>query len=246
MTVDASSTFEFTIDSVVRNAYVLATLMDIQEPMSGTRWNARASFGRSMLEMLVKRIEAKGKLVRAREFYQVQLVAGQSEYTLPSSMMDVYGDGAFIPVGQPTTGGAMGEVPVKQIDMEQWQRLSAQGATGRPTVYMCYRANDPLTLRMWPIPDASNAGTIRFQVYLFLANSTNGSNNMDLERFWTLAVTHMLAGLLASSAGLDKGVTLTQQGEQYMTEALGYSHQRTPGQAIVAYRPLYYGGKYRR
>lgn len=246
MTIDTSSTFEFTIDSVVRNAYVLATLMDIQEPMSGTRWNARASFGRSMLEMLVKRIEAKGKLVRAREFYQVQLVAGQSEYTLPSSMMDVYGDGAFIPVGQPTTGGAMGEVPVKQIDMEQWQRLSAQGATNRPFNYMCYRANDPLTIRLWPIPDASNAGTIRFQVYLFLANSTVGTNTVDLERFWTLALTHMLAGVLASAAGLDKGATLTQQGEMYMTEALGYSHQRTPGQAVVAYRPMYYGGKYRR
>lgn len=246
MTIDSSSTYEFTIDSVVRNAYVLATLMDIQEPMSGTRWNARASFGRSMLEMLVKRIEAKGKLVRAREFYQVQLVAGQWEYTLPSSLMDVYGDGAFIPVGQPTTGGAVGEVPVKQIDQEQWQRMSAQGATGRPTLYFCYRANDPLTIRVWPIPTAADAGTIRFQVYLFLANSTDGTKNVDLERFWTLALTHMLAGLLASASGLDKGATLTQQGEAYMTEALGYSHQRTPGQAIPAYRPLYYSGRYRR
>jgi hypothetical protein len=246
VTADSSSTFEFTIDSVVRNAYVLATLMDIQEPMTGTRWTARASFGRSMLEMLVKRIEAKGKLVRAREFYQIQMVDGQSEYTLPSSLMDVYGDGAFIPVGQPTTGGAIGEVPVKEIDLEQWQRLSSQGSTGRPTLYMCYRAADPLTIRVWPIPTAADTGTIRFQVYRFLGTSTDGSKNVDLERYWTLALTHLLAGLLASASGLDKGATLTQQGEMYMTEALGYSHQRTPGMAVVAYRPLYYAGKYRR
>ncbi len=238
MSVDTNATADFTIDSVVRNSYVLATLMDVQEPMSGVRWTARAAFGRTMLEMLVKRLEAKGKLVRAREFYNVTLVAGQSEYPLPSSLMDVYEDGAFIPPGQ-TIDAANGEVPVKQIDMEMWQRLSAHAAQNRPTLYFCYRAADPLTIRVWPTPDATNAGTIRFQVYRFLGNCTDGSKNVDLELYWRMALTFMLAGILAQSAGLDNGANLSQQGEAYMIEALGYSHQRTPGQAVVAYRPMY-------
>ena len=238
MSIDTNSTADFTIDSVVRNSYILATLMNVQEAASGKQWEARAAFGRTMLEMLVKRLEAKGKLVRAREFYNVQLVAGQLEYPLPSSLMDVYEDGAFIPVGQ-DVNAANGEVPVKQIDMEMWQRLSAHAAQNRPTLYLCYRAADPLTIRVWPTPDTTNAGTIRFQVYRFLGNCTDGSKNVDLELYWRLALTYMLAGILAESSGLDKGATLSQQGEAYMVEALGYSHQRTPGQAVVAYRPMY-------
>lgn len=244
MSVDTNATADFTIDSVVRTAHVLATLMDVQEPMSGVRWMARASFGRTMLEMLVKRLEAKGKLVRAREFYNVQLVANQVEYSLPSSLMDVYEDGAFIPIGQPVDA-AVGETPVKQIDMEQFQRLSAHGATGRPYQYLAYRAADPITLRVWPTPDAANAGIIRFQAYRFLGNCIDGTKNIDLERYWRLALTYLLAGVLAQSSGLDSAQGLTGQGEAYMQEALGYSHQRTPGQAVIATRPIYFAGRRR-
>ncbi len=245
MTVSSSATAEFTVDSIVRKSYILASLMDVQEPASGVQWTARASFGRDMLEMLVKRLEAKGKLVRAREYYNLTLVAGQSEYSLPSSLMDVFEDGAFIPVGQPVDA-AVGEIPVKPIDMEQWQRLGTHGATSRPYFYLTYRAADPITIRIWPTPTAADAGTIRFQAYRFLANSTDGAKNVDLERYWQLALVYMLAGILAQAAGLDKAATLSQQGEAYMIEALGYSRQRTPGQAVMAVQGPYPQGRHRR
>ena len=245
MTVASSATAEFTVDSIVRKAYILAGLMDVQEPASGVQWNARAAFARDMLEMLVKRLEAKGKLVRAREYFNVQLVAGQSEYPLPSSLMDVYEDGAFIPLGQPVDA-AVGEIPVKPIDLEQWQRLGTHGATSRPYFYLAYRAADPITIRVWPTPTAADAGTIRFQVYRFLANSTGGTNTVDLERYWQLALTYMLAGIVAQAATLDTAGGLAQQGEQYMIEALGYSRQRTPGQAIMVVQGPYPQGRHRR
>lgn len=245
MTVSSSATAEFTVNSIVRNAYVLASLMDVQEPMSGVQWTARASFGRDMLEMLVKRLEAKGKLVRAREYYNLTLVAGQSEYSLPSSLMDVSEDGAFIPVGQPVDA-AVGETPVKPIDMEQWQRLGTHAATSQPYFYLAYRAADPITIRVWPTPTAATAGTIRLQAYRFLRNSTDGAATVDLERYWQLSLVYMLAGILAESAGLSKAGTLTQLGEQYMTEALGYSRQRTPGQAVMAVQGPYPQGRHRR
>ena len=147
MSANTTATYEFTINQIVLNAYRMASLMAVEEPASGANWEQRVQFGYQCLEMTVKRIEAQGKLVRARKFMFVPMVAGQLEYPLGSDIMDVFEDGAFIQPGD-DVDAPVGTVPVKPMDMEMWQRISSNGAEGQPILYLTYRAADPLTIRV--------------------------------------------------------------------------------------------------
>lgn len=237
MAVASSQTHEFTVDRLVAQAYRLAGLMAIEEEPEGVQWEKRASFGRQMLEMLVKRLETEARLVRARRLIEVQLVENQSDYTLPENVMDVYGDGAYTePSAIPTA--ARFETPVRQISQEEWQRLGTRNTSGRPTLYFAQRAQAPLKVILWPAPDSASLGVIRFQVYEFLANMTDGAANPDLERYWALYLTYALGTVLAESSSMpsDKVMRLRAESEQLMVKCKMYSRQRVDNQAMVVHR----------
>ena len=237
MSANTTATYEFTINQIVLNAYRMASLMAVEEPASGTNWEQRVQFGYQCLEMTVKRIEAQGKLVRARKFMFVPMVAGQLEYPLGSDIMDVFEDGAFIQPGD-DVDAPVGTVPVKPMDMEMWQRISSNGAEGQPILYLTYRAADPLTIRVWPVPTAANLGTIRFQAYRFLGQNNDGTKNPDLERYWANYLVFAVAAQLAEAANQpsDKVMRLEAKAGALLVEAKSYSHQRTPGQVAVTHR----------
>lgn len=237
MSANTTATYEFTINQIVLNAHRVASLMAVEEPASGVNWAQRVQFGYQCLEMIMKRIEAQGKLVRARKFLFVTMVAGQLEYSLGSDIMDVFEDGAFIQPGD-DINAPTGTVPVKQMDMEMWQRISSNGAQGQPTLYLVYRAADPITIRVWPVPTASDLGTIRFQAYRFLGQNNDGTKNPDLERYWANYLVYALAAILAEAANqpAEKVMRLEAKSSELLIEAKSYSHQRTPGQVVVTHR----------
>lgn len=237
MSVNASATYEFTINQIVRDAYIMASQMAIEEPASGIQWEQRVKFGYGVLERIMKRLEAQGKLVRARKFLFVPMVAGQLEYSLGSDIMDVFEDGAFIQPGD-DINAPIGTTPVKPMDMEMWQRISSNGAEGQPILYLTYRAADPITIRVWPVPTAQNLGTIRFQAYRFLGQNNDGTKNPDLERYWAAYLVHAVAAEIAEAANqpAEKVGRLEAKSAMLLTEAKSYSHQRTPGQAVVTHR----------
>lgn len=236
MTVNASATAELSIDQIVRQAYILASVMAIEEPTSGVQWASRSSYARQLLEAITKGLEAEGRLVRAKRFYDLSLVTGQAYYTLPPEIMDVYGDGAFIEPGQPLEGASF-ETVVRQVDQETWQRLGVRDSEGRPTLYFVNRGQAPLEIRLWLTPDAADAGTIRFQAYYFLANSSDGNSTPDLERHWTRYLSYALAQDLAEGAGLarDKVTGLGQMADMLLQKAKGYSRQRTNNQVLIVH-----------
>jgi hypothetical protein len=239
------STYEFTINQIVLSAYRIASQMAIEEPASGVQWDQRVQFGYQCLEMVMKRIEAQGKLVRARKFLFIPMVADQLEYSVGSDIMDVFGDGAFIQPGD-DVDAPVGTVPVKQMDMEMWQRISSTGATGQiPTMYMTYRAADPITVRVWPVPTTGTQGTIRFQAYRFLGQNNDGTKNPDLERYWANYLVYAVGALIAEAANSppEKVLRLEGKAAELLIEAKSYSHQRTPGQAVVTHRGPYAGGR---
>jgi hypothetical protein len=244
VTVNATATYEFTIAKIVRNAHIIASLMNPSEPTAGPQWDAQLVFGAQCLEAIMKDIEAEGKLVRARKFLNVTMVASQIEYTLGSDIMDVFEDGAFITEGD-DVDAPNGTTPVKQIDMEMWQRISSQGATGRPVFYFCYRAADPLTIRVWPAPAVGEEGTIRLQVYRFLGQNSDTTKTPDLERYWANFLIHAVAAQLAEAANQpsDKVMRLEAKAAQYLQKAKSYSHQRTQGQVFMAHRGPQFGGR---
>lgn len=245
MSVNASSTFEFTINDIVRYAYIRASLMAFDEPAAGVQWDAKVQVGYAFLEMIMKELEAEGKLARARRLITIALVAGQNSYTLDSSVMDIIEDGAFIPPGdQPDT--VDGSTPVKPMDLESWNRLTSKSSQGRPNLYFCYRAQAPLIIKVWPTPSTSDAGLIQFQSITFLAQNNDGTKNADLERYWANFLTHQLAADLAEASNLpsDKVMRLEAKSADKLTRAKSYSRQGTPAQVVVTHRSGY--GGYRR
>lgn len=244
MSANPASTYEFTIFNIVLQAYRMASQMSIEEPAAGVQWDKRVVFGQLCLEAIMKDLEAEGKLVRARKFLNIAMVAGQSEYSLGSGIMDVYEDGAFIQPGD-DVNNPTGTVPVKPMDMEMWQRISSQGAQGQPVLYMAYRAADPITVRVWPVPGTANLGTIRFQVYRFLGQNNDATRNPDLERYWANYLIHAVAAQIAEAANQpgEKVTRLEAKASAYLSKAKAYSHQRTPGQVVVTHRGISHIGR---
>lgn len=242
MSANPTATYEFTIAKIVRNAHIIASLMNPSEAAAGPTWDAQLVFGAQCLEAIMKDIEAEGKLVRARKFLNVTMVSGQGEYALGSDIMDVFEDGAFITEGDDVSAPT-GTTPVKPIDMEMWQRISSQGATGRPVFYMCYRAADPITIRVWPVPGDADEGTIRLQAYRFLGQNSDTTKTPDLERYWANYLIHAVAAQLAEAANQpsDKVMRLEAKAQAYLQKAKSYSHQRTPGQIFIAHRGPQFG-----
>ena len=237
MTVAASSTAELTVGRIVLHAYRLAGLMAIEQEPSGVQWQKRVIHGMELLEMITKGLEAEGRLVRARRFYELALVADQADYVLPETIMDVFGDAMYLEPGD-TTQDASFETVVRQIDQDNWQRLGVRDSTGRPTCYFALRDSSTITVRLWLKPDTANAGTIRFQAYYLLANSTDSTATPDLERYWAEYLITAVAAKLAEGGGMpnDKISRLEMKSVGLLMRAKGYSRQRTNNQAMVMHR----------
>jgi hypothetical protein len=237
MTVASSATAELSLKRIALHAYRLASLWGIDQQPVGVQWERYATHGLEALETIVKGLEAEGRLVRARRFYELTLVADQASYDLPEDIMDVYGDAMYILPGE-TTDTATAETVVRQIDQDTWQRLGTRASTGRPTTYYAYRGSGSVQVRLWLKPDSDNLGTIRFQVYYLLANSTSGDSTPDLERHWAEYLIHALAAKVAEAGNLDgtKIGRLMGESSRLLDRAKRYSRQRTNNQAMVMHR----------
>lgn len=237
MTVAGSTTAEFSIDSICTMAYRLAALLPIMQSMS----TEQASHARDLLELLIRSLQSKGVFARSVSFYDLALSQSSSDadtsvykYSLPSNVLDVEGNGMYIPVGA-TADRADGETLIQQIGQEQWHELAAKNATGVPLHMYVHRVSG-VQAWFWPIPH--EAGTVRLRVHrLFADSNVSGSATLDLERPWQEYVTYELAGHLAVSAGLptDRVVLLKGQAQALLRECKGFSNQHTGGQIIVAH-----------
>lgn len=226
MTVASSATAELSIDRIVLHAFQKASLMPLEQAPSGVQWLKRAARARELLETIIKHLETKGLLARARRFYTLSpLISGQADYALPADILDVHGDAAYIAAGQSLTAPSS-EQQVQQIAMEEWQALGGRDSTGVPSMYYADRSGAQILIRLWQTP--SEAGAIRFQAYYLLANSTDGAKTPDLERHWASYLIHALAAELAEAAGNgEKAVRLQGRAQALMLEATGQSRART-------------------
>src|SRR5512139_865086 len=230
MTIDADSTYEFTVGRIVLRAHQLASLMGPEQAASGIQWEARARMARECLETIIKALQTEGKLVRMWTFYELSVTDGEDAYVLPASILDVFEDAAYIDPSDATS-----ETPIKQMDLQQWQRLGTRAAEGRPVMYYAHRADGPVEVRFWPTPDED--ATVRLQVYELAANVTDATKTIQLERHWGLYLLYALAAMLAESANLNRSKIngLLAIAAMELRRAKGYSHQRTPNQAMVTH-----------
>ena len=222
MTANAATTKEFSIGQLVTHAYKTAGLVNYSQQLD----EGRASFGRDELEGILKHLEAQGLQVRVLDFVEVQLLQGTDRYTLDENVLDVIGDGMYIPADQADLEHAEGETQIRLISMDRWQKLTTKAAEGRPVMMYPHRAGAQVEIRLWPIP--TEDGTARLQCQLLYPNATNANDTTGLERPWYQCLKYMLAHelALANSKPLEKVVYLKSQAEGLLKDCKGFSNQR--------------------
>lgn len=233
MTINADRTRELNIGRICLRAYQLAGLRNESQQLTADQ----GSFARDMLGNIIDEMQGHGLRARAVEFRNVTLISGTYIYTMADDVLDVVGDAMYIDPSQVDLTKADGEVPVVMISRDQWQLLSSKSAEGRPTMYYVHRTGSPPEVRLWPIPDDSNEGTIRFQIHRLAADSDDSSKTLDLERVFTQYITwelthHIcLANSLHQQARYYGGIAL-----QKLEMCKSFSAQRSSTNIRVAHR----------
>lgn len=231
-------TTPISINTLILLAYKRAGLLPVEAKLSGANMTPKLEHGRQLLDVIMDGLATKGFIARTMQFYDLPIVPGESQYTLPDSILDVFEDAMYVP-GSPTnedTKHTTGEMPCKQIDLGAWQTLTTKGTISpRPQLYAAFRDGATVKLKFWPEP--SDVGTMRLKTVRLLGDNSDGTKNPDLQRYWYDALVWCLAYYVAfdSSMPAEKTNSLFQIAEQKKKECLAYSFEHTDTQAVVNY-----------
>lgn len=229
MTEATTATSNPTVDDIVMRAYRLAGLLSAYQLPNAQQ----AADARLALDDIVKETAAEGLFAKSIKMTLVTLVASQTDYVMGPQVVDVVGSGMFISDLYTDVAHANSETPIMPMDREEWQRLSARAATGRPYRYWADRSVVPVTVRIWPMPDSGNLGTMRLQAQELPADVTLSSVTAPFDRYWTQYLCFELAHQLAVSNTLpiDRCTYLEAIAQTKFKKAKAQSKQQKPTQA---------------
>lgn len=236
MAIATTPSTPISINTLVLLAYKHAGLVPIEARLSGANLTAKLEHGRQSLELILDGLATEGFNARTTQFYDLPIVAGESQYTLPDHILDVFEDAMFVPSTNADTKHTQGELVCKQTDLATWQLLTNKGSTStRPTLYVAMRDGATPVLRFWPVPTSS--GTMRLKTVRLLGGAADGKLSPDLQRYWHDALSWMLASYLATDAQLpaDKLMQLGGMAETKKRECLRYAREHTGTQLILHY-----------
>lgn len=221
MTVNTSSTHEFSIQQVVTAAYRIVGLLSPYQSLS----EPLARVAREELEIILKALHAKGIPARSVAEVQVTLEPGVNTYQLPTNVLDTIGPGML------DAGGGVA-TPVSQINSGAWQGLTTKAATGVPVHYYAHRSGAQVEVRYWPVP---GAGTVTHRVQRLFADATDGNATLDLERPWTEYVQYALAHKLcmANSQPLQKCQYFDMLASRSLRECIGFGNEHAEDQIVL-------------
>ena len=235
MTVAATSGRELPIERLVLLAYQSVGLVSIQQGTSGAQWADRLRFGQDMLQIILRSLAAYGVQARSGGFYNLTVTAAdvtakKYKYDLASTVLDVVGNGVWIPTGG-DVDRSDNETQIRLMSREEWQRIGNKGAVALVTRMYIHRENDPIQAWLWPIPDA--AGTVRLDVQRKLADTNSATATLDVEDYWTEYIVEALGAKLAGAQGLSQDVVGRKQAQatSLLSYARSKSLQRGPKQA---------------
>lgn len=243
MTVSSDAATRRTIDQVVLTAYQLAGLMGDQESTASTGWEGKSSKARILLDSILDELTVYGAEARMVTFYELTLTSGTFKYNMPSNVVNVIGDGAYIEASASSTEKFDGETVVELMSRDEWQTISGKGASGRPYKYYPHRGGTDyvVEVRLWPVPD--EAGTVRFQVQRSPADAFDGDATLDLREFWMQYVYWELAHQLATSASLpvDRCSYLAKRARDKLEYARGFANEQTDNMFYLEHKTPWYG-----
>jgi hypothetical protein len=234
MSINASASTPISINLLILLAYKRAGVLPVEARLSGANMVPKLEHGRQTLDLIMDSLATEGFVARTTEFYDLPIVAGESAYTLPDTILDVFEDAMFVPSENPDTKHTTGELVCKPMDLGTWQTLTTKGSIStRPQLYVTLRSGAAVQLKFWPVP--SEAGTMRLKTTRLLGSSLDGTKNPDLQRYWYDALVWCLAYYLAidSSMPAEKIGMLQALAEAKKKECLRYSFEHTNTRATL-------------
>lgn len=238
MTAKAIPSTPISINTLILLAYKRAGVLPVEAKLSGANMTPKLEHGRQLLDLIIDGLATEGFMARTMDFYDLPIVAGESQYTLPDSILDVHEDAMYVP-GEPTnqdTKHTTGEMVCKQIDLGVWQTLTTKGSIStRPQLYAAFRSGATVMLKFWPVP--SEAGTMRVKTVRLLGSNSDGTKNVDLHRYWFDALVWCLAYYVAVDSSMpgEKIQMLASIAEQKKKMCVAYGFEHTPTQAVLDY-----------
>lgn len=186
MTVSANITPDFQRDQILTGAIRLCGLLTAGEEPSPEQIEGALFHFRLALQEL----QSEGTILTTTERASLILVAGTSEYALPSDVYDV-ALGVDDAIGAIVSAGGQGETIVKTMSRGEWMNISMKVVSGRPS--RCYIEKKLTTSAVfWPTPDDSTV-TFRYSKVRLLKDSDTGANTTDLRRTWAPYMTYATA-----------------------------------------------------
>lgn len=237
MSINASPSTPISINTLILLAYKRAGILPVEAKLSGANMVPKLEHGRQTLDLIIDGLATEGFIARSTEFYDLPMVAGESQYTLPDTILDVFEDAMFVPSSNVDTKHTTGEMICKQVDTSTWQTLTTKGSIStRPQLYVALRSGATVELRFWPVP--SEAGTMRLKTVRLLGTSADGAKNPDLQRYWYDALVWCLAYYVAidSSMPAEKIGMLQAIAEDKKKACVRYAFEHTGSQAMVSYQ----------
>lgn len=236
MSIALSPSPPVSINQLILLAYKRAGVLPVETRLSGANMTAKLEHGRQTLDLIMDGLAAEGFVARSTIFYDLPVVAGESEYQLPDHILDAFEDAMFVPENNPDTKHTTGELVCKQIDASTWQTLTTKGSIStRPQLYVALRHGAQVKLRFWPVP--SEAGVMRVKCVRLLGSNADGTKSPDLGRYWYDTLVWLLAWYIAvdSSMPAEKVALLAGLAQQKKKECVAYSFEHTGTQAVVSY-----------
>ena len=231
MTISSTVGTNMTVDDVVKRAFQTAGIVTL----GGTPNTEQTDFGRATLHTQIQSLMAKGIFARWVDFYDLTLTADDYTYSMPTSVVDIVGNGQYIDASETDTTKASAETMVKQMDRERWHVLSAKDSTGRPYLFFADRAvdGDQLEVKLWPIPD--EAGTIRFQVHSLPSDTLTGEVTIDLREYWMQYLIWDLAHQIAVASSLpeERCSYLRKVSKEKEIDARSYGNQKVDNRLVL-------------
>ena len=185
MAVSGTTAFAMTVSEIVTEARGLLGIQAVEEPLQAHE----LAQGIRALNMLLATWEVEGVKTYLLTEGQLTLVEGQASYTFGAG-------GDFTTVFRELTDARINrsgnDLPMERLSREQYYALPNKTTEGYPTSYFFDTQREGGTLYVWPAPD-STAGTFKFTYRRQLYDAGNGTDTLDVPKYYLEAVVYNLA-----------------------------------------------------
>lgn len=230
MTISANSSFDLSGDQIVTLAYQLVVGVEANVTP------AQLAFGRSLLNVGCKALQAEGVELRTRTRYTQALTAGTAAYMAPSDTIDIL-PGAFV-------SDANGvDLPVEVRSMVDYMAITNKTSQGQPT-QMYVEAGTvagTVTFTLYQVPD-STWTTITYPQVRLLRDFDTGAVTGDFPSKYLKTLVYLVAVDVAESSGLpDKVSRMRKAFEEEKTRAILDDGEKGPVRFVPDYGYLRWG-----